>query len=189
MVLRLVLFAGLVLHKLVWEVLKRKDGASAVDRQSSTRQPRTSLKLLKALVLCFLVTQTLFLNVLPILRRPNRLALFGAVIYLLGLSLALAGRMQLGRNWSDLEDSRVLPDQSLVTRGIYQYVRHPIYAGDVLLLAGLELALNSWLVLGVAAPALLAARQAFTEEAMLTEAFTEYNAYRKRTKMFIPLVV
>jgi protein-S-isoprenylcysteine O-methyltransferase Ste14 len=114
------------------------------------------------------------------------LRIIGVIIYLIGLSMAILGRFQLGQNWIDLEDYRVLAGQSLVTHGIYRYVRHPIYTGDLLLLLGLELALNSWLVLGVCIPLLIVLRQAMAEEALLAQAFPGYDAYRARTGRFLP---
>src|SRR4029434_6394503 len=101
----------------------------------------------KILVLAFLLVQTLFLDILPISGAPAQLHLLGGAFYLLGLSLAITARMQLGRNWLDLENFDVRPTQTIVDRGIYRYVRHPIYTGDLLLVAGLELVLHSWRVL------------------------------------------
>ena len=54
-------------------------------------------------------------------------------------------------NWSDIETAEVLCEHAVVSHGVYRYVRHPIYIGDIALLVGLELALNSWLVLGALA--------------------------------------
>jgi protein-S-isoprenylcysteine O-methyltransferase Ste14 len=68
-------------------------------------------------------------------------------------------------------------------------IRHPIYAGDLVLVIGLQLALNSWMVLiGVLLiPVVL--RQAWTEEAMLSRAFPEYGPYAKSTARFIPFIL
>lgn len=187
--LRLALFLGLVFHKLLWEAQKRRHGAPRALRPASTRAAVRLVKLLKGAVLTFLVVQTLFLDLLPIAGHPAPLRILGGVLYLAGLGTAVTGRLQLGKNWVDLEDYRMLPDQSLVTRGIYAYIRHPIYTGDVFLLAGLELALNSWLVLAVAGPLVVVTRQALAEEALLAETFPGYRTYCARTKRFIPFVV
>jgi protein-S-isoprenylcysteine O-methyltransferase Ste14 len=88
-----------------------------------------------------------------------------------------------------VEEAQVLPEQQVVSSGIYGYIRHPIYTGDLLLLAGLELALNSWLVLGVLAPLVMVVRRAKAEEAILSRALPEYADYTARTKRFIPFVV
>jgi protein-S-isoprenylcysteine O-methyltransferase Ste14 len=58
-----------------------------------------------------------------------------------------------------------------------------------MLLAGLELSLNSWLALaiGLLAPAVL--WMAVREERMLAASLPGYKAYCARTKRFIPFVV
>ena len=189
-VLRIVLFSGMVVHKLIWEILK------VSDKNTSKRvltSPIDGLKYLvklgKTVVLLFLVIQTLFLNILPLSSDPAMLRLIGTIIYFIGLLVAIVGRVQLGRNWANLEDYQVLPGQSLIQTGIYKYIRHPIYIGDVLLLLGLELALNSWLVLGVVVLFLYVIFQARKEENILANAFPDYVNYRKKTKMFIPYIM
>ena len=77
----------------------------------------------------------------------------------------------------------------MVSRGVYAYIRHPIYSGDLLLLLGLELALNSWLVLGAAALIPIVFQRAVKEENSLSEQLSGYGAYIQRTKRFIPFVV
>ena len=83
----------------------------------------------------------------------------------------------------------MLPGQSVVERGIYRYIRHPIYTGDLVLLGGLQLALNSWLVLAVAPLAAVVIRRTLAEEALLDQRLAGYRAYCARTKRFIPFVV
>lgn len=187
--LRLLLCSGLLAHKLLWESLKGRDGGSGAREPAPATAPVRAVKGLKALALGGLICQTLFLDVLPIARRPGPLRRIGTAMYVVGLLTAVAGRLQLGKNWANIEDSEVKPDQELLTTGIYRFVRHPIYGGDVLLLAGLELALNSWLVLGSLVPLAVVVRRAAAEEAMLAREFPRYVAYRERTKGFIPFVV
>lgn len=189
MYLRLVLFLGLVAHKLVWEILKRGQGVPKPKKQTGTKPLARILKLGKIVVLAFLLVQTLFLRVFPIAKNPKHLRIAGVIIYLTGLVTAITGRIQLGKNWVELEDYQVLQEQSLVTNGIFRYVRHPIYAGDFFLILGLELALNSWLVLGVIPLLAVIVRQVLAEEALLSQVFREYEAYRQRSKRFIPFLL
>jgi protein-S-isoprenylcysteine O-methyltransferase Ste14 len=187
---RIYLFAGLLLHKAVWEVLKRR---TPVRSNPESTPPSLFKKLVKAgkiAVLLFLIIQTLFLPaVFPILKDPAGLRIAGIAVYTTGLLLAILGRLQLGENWANIEDYQVLQGQSMVSSGVYRYIRHPIYTGDLLLLVGLELALNSWLVLGVAALAVVVYQQARQEESVLSRAFPGYAAYRRSSKMFIPYVL
>lgn len=183
------MFLGLVLHKVLWEVLKRRSTASKSPSRSSQNTPIRLLKLGKILVLFFLVIQTLFLNILPISSNPSLLRFLGFTIFLIGLAIAIVGRLQLGDNWVDLEDRQVLPGQMVVSTGIYRYIRHPIYTGDLLLLFGLELALNSWLILAVVALIPIVAKQAIEEEAILSKELPGYTDYCKYSKRFIPFVI
>ena len=78
-------------------------------------------------------------------------------------------------------------DAQLVTRGPYQYVRHPIYfaiflatwAGviDHIELLSVTLAVFVSIALGV---------RAYSEETLLRDRFPEYQQYQRTTKQFIP---
>jgi protein-S-isoprenylcysteine O-methyltransferase Ste14 len=187
-ILRLILFLGLILHKLLWEVLKIRDGALRASQKPIDTSGSWPVKILKAVILVFLGFQTLFLDIFPISDQAGYLKLIGTALYFVGLTTAVTARLQLGNNWADLEDYQVLPEQSLVTTGIYGYIRHPIYTGDILLLAGLELALNSWLVLAVSITLAVAIRQALKEEILLSQVFSDYHEYCTRTKRFVPFI-
>jgi protein-S-isoprenylcysteine O-methyltransferase Ste14 len=76
----------------------------------------------------------------------------------------------------------------MVTHGLYRFIRHPIYTGDIRLLIGLELALNSWVVVLMAVLAPIVARQAMREEAMLARTLDGYAEYCAQTKRFVPWV-
>jgi len=182
--LRLLLLLGIAARKLLWEVLKRRDGV-----QRAKKPGTTPIKVLKSLVQLFLAFQTLFLDIFPMSDQPDLLRIIGTVIFFVGLATTMIGRHQLGENWTDLEDYQVLKGQSLVTHGIYRFIRHPIYTGDLLLFIGLELALNSWLVLTVFLLISIGIKQALKEEAQLSPSFSEYDAYCKQTKRFIPFVL
>ncbi len=186
---RLALVSGVVLRKFLWEALRWRQRQSSIGCQSLKRPHSGVIKLIKTSVLAFIVVQTLFLDLFPISGEQISLRIVGMIIYLVGLTTSIIGRLHLGKNWVDLEDYQVLPEQSLVTEGIYRFIRHPIYTGDILLLSGLELALNSWLVLAVPIPFLIALRQTMAEEALLAQVFPDYSAYCKRTKRFIPFII
>ena len=192
-IIRLSLFLGLIIHKLVWEILKVRNQHSDQSTHNKAATPPSLLKRLvklgKSGVLIFLVIQTLFLNLLPILPQPATIRIIGLVIFLIGLTVAIMGRLQLGDNWANLEDYQVMAEQSLVTKGIYRLIRHPIYGGDILLLVGLELALNSWLVLGAIALLIVIFKQTTEEEKILLKAFPNYALYQKQTKRFIPFII
>jgi protein-S-isoprenylcysteine O-methyltransferase Ste14 len=186
--LRLFLLLGLVLHKGVWEVLKRHD---YVDRRPRPRlTPAVAvIKTAKIAMLVGLCAQTVLPEVLPILSEPMTLRLWGGLIFFTGLALAVTARFQLGREWSDIESNSVGADHKIIEDGIYRFIRHPIYTGDVLLITGLELALNSWLVLAVIPLALAVFLKAKSEEQELAHRLSGYHEYQSRTKRFLPFVI
>ncbi|MGH9673000.1 MAG: methyltransferase family protein, partial [Bryobacteraceae bacterium] len=180
--LRLYLLAGLVLHKAIWELLR--------PRGAGTHQPPTAiarlLKAVKIAVLAGLVVQTLAPDILPISTEPARMRIIGAALFTAGLALAVAGRLQLGGQWRDLEDSPSEGLTRVVDHGVYGYLRHPIYSGDLLLLFGFELACNSWLILGVMAMTPFVIWRAMQEETILATKIAGYRDYCRRTKRFVP---
>ncbi|CAN5587500.1 hypothetical protein BH10CHL1_BH10CHL1_27060 [soil metagenome] len=189
LLLRVILFLGLVTHKLVWEILKKRDGGAPQPAQAPISLLKWLVKQGKVLFLVFILIQTLFLNLLPISDEPFYIQVLGFVLFFAGLATAIIGRLQLGNNWANLEDYDSLQKSNLVNTGIYRFIRHPIYAGDILMLVGLELALNSWLVLLMLVPMLVVIRQTTAEEALLAQSFPNYVDYRMRTKRFIPFVI
>jgi protein-S-isoprenylcysteine O-methyltransferase Ste14 len=182
--LRLYLLAGLIAHKAVWEVLKRRQPAGV--RRPVRSVTASAAKAVKGAILVAIVAQTMLPAIFPIAHDPLPLQLIGVPLYTVGLLVAVIARWQLGSNWADIEAAQILEGQHVVGSGIYRYLRHPIYTGDVLLLAGFELSLNSWLVLGVLALAPVVASRARHEERMLAERLPGYAAYCARTWRFVP---
>jgi protein-S-isoprenylcysteine O-methyltransferase Ste14 len=181
------LLTGLLLHKAVWEVMKRRDRTPP---QPKTRPPEARfLSLVKVAILAAIIVQAAFgIAIVPIANSPGPIVLAGLALYTVGLLTSVTARIQLGRNWSDIEKSYVKQDHALVEHGLYRYIRHPIYTGDLLLLTGLELALNSWAVAGALAVAIYVRQQAIREERKLLQTLPGYNDYVGRTSRFLPLI-
>jgi protein-S-isoprenylcysteine O-methyltransferase Ste14 len=111
----------------------------------------------------------------------------GFVLWVAGLGLAVWARLYIGRNWGMPMTRREDPD--LVTTGPYRFIRHPIYTGIILGLAGTALATT---VLGLIAVVVVAGFFIFSatrEEHFLAGEFPDsYPGYQARTKMLIPFV-
>ncbi|MGE3167614.1 MAG: isoprenylcysteine carboxylmethyltransferase family protein [Pyrinomonadaceae bacterium] len=175
-----------MIHKVIWEVLRQRADDKPVESKALTL---TLIKGIKISILLGVIVQIwLPADVFPIAVNSLPVRSVGVVVYTLGLITAIAARIQLGKNWANIETGQVLERQSVVAKGVYGYVRHPIYVGDLLLLFGLELALNSWLVLGVLILAPIVMLKAVKEEQMLINALPGYAAYCSRSKRFIPFV-
>jgi protein-S-isoprenylcysteine O-methyltransferase Ste14 len=73
----------------------------------------------------------------------------------------------------------VAANQRVISTGVYGVVRHPLYAGALLLLAATPLALASWCGLALVPPmiAVIAARLV-DEERYLARNLAGYEAYR-----------
>jgi len=114
------------------------------------------------------------------------LVVVGSILAILGCAVNVLGRRNLGLNWAN--HVKVYEDHTLVTTGVFGFVRHPLYASLMWLGAGAAMVYLNWLglvlLLAVFVPAMtFRARQ---EEALLSHAFPDYDAYKKRVGMFLP---
>ena len=80
--------------------------------------------------------------------------------------------------------------QTVVDRGVYAVVRHPLYAGAALFLLGMTLWLESYAAaLLTIMPLLVLAARILVEEKFLVDRLPGYDAYRRRVRYrLIPLV-
>lgn len=187
--LKVYLLGGLVLHKVLWETMKRRQHQHQPHHAPLPLKTRL-VKFIKLLILAAIIGQTLLpMDLLPISVDSAMIRMAGVIIFTLGLLTAIAARIQLGSNWSDIEEGKIADRHAVVSSGIYGYIRHPIYTGDILLLLGLELCLNSWLVLGLVLLVPVVAMQAIREEQKLVTALPDYAEYIRRTRRFIPFLV
>jgi len=95
---------------------------------------------------------------------------------------ALVAASRLGASFSLMPEAR-----KLVTTGPYAVIRHPLYLAEMVGILGLVLQFEQpWaLFLGAAVFGLQYWRSVF-EERVLTQAYSDYAAYRARTWRFFP---
>jgi len=110
----------------------------------------------------------------------------GAALMLTGNILFILAHVYLGKQWSP--ELEIQPEHQLIIRGIYHWIRHPMYTG--FLLFGLGLVLLSANLFGCAylpAVAAMIIVRLPSEEALLIEEFGQaYQDYRKKTATLIP---
>ena len=115
------------------------------------------------------------------------LAIGGVLLTALGIAFAIWARWHLGRNWGMPMAHKENPD--LVTSGPYRLIRHPIYSGLLLALAGTMLATSWWLLGLLGLVAAYFVYSAVMEERMMTRLFPQtYPAYQARSQMLVPFV-
>jgi protein-S-isoprenylcysteine O-methyltransferase Ste14/Flp pilus assembly pilin Flp len=122
-----------------------------------------------------------------VLRAPSEEAspavmIVGELIAVLGVAWMLVAALALGRCFGVLPEAR-----GLVTHGPYALVRHPLYLGEFVAVAGLLIASASPRNLVAGAVFVIAQfiRMGFEERA-LTREFPEYADYAARTPRIVP---
>ena len=115
------------------------------------------------------------------------LALIGMGLVPIFAFLFWRAHTDLGRNWSPtLEMHR---EHTIVTNGVYSYVRHPMYSALVIGVIAQPLLIHNWIAGGMIVVAFLTmlVLRIPKEEAMLLEEFgDEYREYMGRTGRLIP---
>lgn len=106
----------------------------------------------------------------------------GLVLISTGSILSIVSVSFLGRSFSIMAEAR-----ELVTTGVYSLVRHPLYvAEETAVLGAIVIKFSPLAVLLLAVHIAFQIQRAHNEEGVLSEAFPEYEAYKLRTRRFIP---
>ena len=106
--------------------------------------------------------------------------MIGDVLVVAGLTL---GVLVVIQNSYAAATVRVEEGQKLACRGLYKLVRHPMYAGSLILMVGIPLALGSYwglivLILGL----LVLVFRIRDEEKMLNQELAGYSEYAQRVR-------
>ena len=112
----------------------------------------------------------------------------GAIVMAGFLWLFRESHRQLGKNWSITLEIR--ETHKLVTDGLYQYVRHPMYSAFWLWAIAQALLLPNWIagLAGLVGVGLLYFSRVAKEEKMMRENFgAEYEAFCARTGRVFPV--
>jgi protein-S-isoprenylcysteine O-methyltransferase Ste14 len=112
----------------------------------------------------------------------------GLALTFLGIAFAVWARLLLGRNWSS--NVTLKQDHTLIRRGPYKIVRHPIYTGFLLAMLGTAMIVGE--IRGLVAVGLLFLAlwlKLNMEERFMIEQFgPEYRQYQSEVKGLIPYV-
>lgn len=122
----------------------------------------------------------------PAEQAPRTLA---CTITFVGLAVSVWSRFTLGPDWSATVTYR--EGHELIQRGPYRFVRHPMYTGFLLMVAGTAVNLGDASSLAALLICCLGTWWKLTrEEDMLTKHFPDsYRCYKSKTKALIPFVL
>lgn len=112
--------------------------------------------------------------------------IIGLITIIFGCYINILGRRSLGKNWAN--QVTIYQDQTLIQKGAYKYVRHPLYSSIIWMFYGSCLVYSNYY--GFIATTLIFIPfmyyRAKQEEKLLSERFEEYKDYQKKTGMFFP---
>lgn len=116
-------------------------------------------------------------------------AVAGLLVFVAALVLFHATHKALGRNWS--VTLAVRQEHSLVTGGVYRFVRHPMYTAFWMWAIAQALTLQNWLAgpAGLIGFGTLYLFRVGREEALMRETFgAAWDAYAARTPRVVPFL-
>ena len=120
--------------------------------------------------------------VLPKRELSVGLHVVSTLLIVCGIVFALYAVLELGRSLSMLPEAR-----RLVTNGPYRVIRHPLYLGEAVALAGVTLQfLSPWALALLALQCIFQLERMKYEELVLSRAFPNYREYAARTARLVP---
>ena len=159
-------------------------------RSKESVKKRESDAASSALFTLSIIVVTLVLGYARIGVLPDWLFYPGLALFLVGALFYLWAKSVLGRFWSI--EVRVLTDHTAIEKGPFRLIRHPMYAGQVLVYIGLlGLALQSWaaiLFILIVSSIYYGNRIRIEEKLLAAELGNAYLDYMKRTKRLIPFI-
>ncbi len=178
----------LVGNRLYWEVQARIARSYLRERSLPSDTWRRIIKLVHPLFEILIPLQLLGVSLFTIDSKGYTLQIIGTSLVLIGITIGILGRREMKHNWTADQNFQIKQSQSLVTTGIYHYIRHPIYLGRIITFCGAELVARSYLIaLVFITYVIIAIIQSQKEEETLQKAFgVKYINYQRHTKKFIP---
>ena len=113
----------------------------------------------------------------------------GALLAIVGLIIRINAIVTLKQHFTYTVTA--IEHHELIETGIYKYIRHPGYLGQIIIFIGISTSMSNWLsILLMLIPVLFGyIYRIRTEERFMTEQLGQkYIDYQKRTKRLIPLI-
>jgi protein-S-isoprenylcysteine O-methyltransferase Ste14 len=171
--------------------------AKAMRVSGEAEKFKESKKKMAAVIVLFIVAQIWVLGSFIYILKPEvmnwtRMVVpgwarwIGLILTVTGIVLEFATQICLGRNYSTT--LHIGAEQTLITAGPYQHMRHPMYTALITVGIGLGLLSSSWyFLLPFLATVIVVAFRIQKEEAAMLEKFGErYLKYSQATGRFFP---
>ena len=184
-------YAVMVLF-LVIEKKFLRQGQQAKSLQETEQDQGTTFIIGLAFVLSWLtLLVTPFVNYfgIGILEPSLFFSLTGLLGMIVGIIIRIIATQTLGHYYTRMLQTNT--DQVIIDKGLYRYIRHPGYLGNIILFVAAGIAVNNILATILISIMIISeyVRRIRVEEAMLIERFgSNYTQYAMRTKKLFPYV-
>lgn len=187
-ILKIIFIVGLVVSTIIRTPHQRVNQQNVIvdDRKTTQEKGLLFFVLLGMFVLPMIYVLTPWFKVADY-SLPVWANVLGILIFAIALWLFWRSHHDLGRNWSPT--LQVRSEHTLITRGIYQKIRHPMYTALWLWAIAQGLLLTNWIagLSGVVTFGILYVARVGNEEKMMVEQFgDQYRAYMQQTKRLLP---
>lgn len=187
-IFKIIYWVGIIIEMAIRAPLRKtwKESAKSEQRISATEKVLLGLLALAMFIVPLIYSVTNWLDFANY-RLPPWLGWFGAFLLVCALFVFARAHIDLKSNWSPTLE--IFADHTLVTNGIYHYIRHPMYASQWLWVIAQILLLQNWLAgpidLLVFIPFYFLRVQA--EEKMMLDRFgDQYRDYMQKTGGIVP---
>jgi protein-S-isoprenylcysteine O-methyltransferase Ste14 len=136
--------------------------------------------------LSFIIGSTTYGRIQP----WNTYFAIGALLVVTGLIIRVTSILTLRQQFTYTVTK--IENHELIENGLYKYIRHPGYLGQLIIFAGIAASLSNWLsVIFMIVPVFLGYnyRIRVEERFMIEEMGQKYIDYQKRTKRLVPGII
>ncbi len=170
-----------------------RSGHSGIVLFRSTEKRQLIRDAIFCLVLSATVAQTIVFALRPdwlsswlFIQMPGWAILLASIVTVIGFAFTVAAQLGLGKSWRIGIDEDACP--GLVTAGLYQICRNPIYLGMLTFLAGVTFLLPTWFSFAITLGVFVCIRtQTIQEEMYLQRMYGEgFRRYAARVGRFVP---
>jgi protein-S-isoprenylcysteine O-methyltransferase len=119
----------------------------------------------------------------------NSLFATGMVLFVIGLVIRTLAILTLKQAFT--YSVATVEGQKIVQTGLYKWIRHPGYLGQLIIFLGIAISLSNWLSIIVMMIPILPGylyRIQIEEKFMLEQIGQDYRSYQARTKRLIPMI-